>query len=118
MAAGSSLRPVLLVGAESDAEVADSQNSVSSEDEAEMFTCDKIAAAYHEAGHAATSLRLGCAVKELALFWSKDRQRWEGKYHHLHVTATSFFEEPIRLEKNSKVAVAGVLAQAKYQASR
>lgn len=74
-------------------------------------------AAIHEAGHAVISHALGCIVTEIEIHYGNDRQRWEGSYRHKLAETFDFFDIPILHEKNAKVSVAGILAQAKYHAS-
>lgn len=78
-------------------------------DEAEM-----LAAAFHEAGHAVVSNALGCSVQHIEIHFSGERSRWEGSYRHKLAQSYSCGDEVVLLPKSAKVAIGGVLAQAKH----
>lgn len=75
---------------------------------------EMLPAAYHESGHAVVSNALGCVVQQIEIHFSVERNRWEGSYRHKLAQSYSFGDEIVLLPKSAKVAVAGVLAQAKY----
>lgn len=75
---------------------------------------EQFAAAIHEAAHAVVSNSLGCIVQHIEIHFSTERNRWEGSYKHKLAESYSFGDELVLLPKSAKVAIAGVLAQAKY----
>jgi hypothetical protein len=74
-----------------------------------------LSAAFHEAAHAVVSYANGCVVQQIEIHFSDELNRWEGSYRHKLAESYSSGDEPVLLPKSAKVAVAGVLAQAKHQ---
>lgn len=75
---------------------------------------DMLAAAIHEAAHAVVSNSLECIVQQIEIHFCTERNRWEGSYKHKLAESYSFGDELVLLPKSAKVAIAGVLAQAKF----
>lgn len=73
-----------------------------------------LSAAFHEAGHAVISKALGCILIQIEIHYTEERRRWEGSYNHMLAGSHSIFDEPILLQKSAKVAIAGILAQARF----
>lgn len=80
----------------------------------ETNDAETLAAAFHEAGHAVVSNALGCSVQQIEIHFSVERNRWEGSYRHKLAQSYSFGDEVVLLPKSAKVAIGGVLAQAKH----
>lgn len=79
-----------------------------------MIGKNVLSAAHHEAGHAVVSHKLGCIINEIEIHFEDSRNRWEGTYRHRLANEAAIFQIPQLLQKGAQVAVAGVLAQAKY----
>jgi len=75
-------------------------------------SANMLSAAFHEAGHAVVSNTLECIPNYIEIHYCGDRNRWEGSYHHTLADRSN--DGLTLLKKSAKVAVAGVLAQAKH----